>query len=235
MKSLHVIMPVYNEVAALPIVVEEWASMLTSLSINYQFIICEDGSIDGTKELLTTLQKKYPIIASQTDTRRGYGKAMLAGIKLANAEYVACLDADGQCNPQDFIKFWQARDRKVILLGERKPRRDTKLRKVYSFLFHLFFKMLYQDHIKDPSSCFMLAPSKVLKNLSRQIAFAEESFRWGVCAAALKNNIKIKEIRINHRKRLSGRTRVFTISNTPGIVFRGMKGMIQIKLSVNSK
>lgn len=231
MKGLQIVMPVFNEKDALPLVVAEWHSQLTKLKIDYEFIICEDGSTDGTKELLQKLIKKYPILIDQARERRGYGKAMLSGINAATAEQVLCIDSDGQCDPNDFHKFWKTRNLNTILLGERKPRQDTKLRKIYSFIFHIFFKILYRDKLKDPSSCFMLAPTKILQKLSKQIAYTEESFRWGVCAAALKYKVKIDEIRINHRKRISGRTRVFTLKNTPGIVYRGAKGIVQIKQS----
>lgn len=233
MKSLQVIMPVYNEKTALPIVIEEWAHVLSALSINYEFIICEDGSTDGTKEILTELKHKYPLVVNQANQRRGYGNAMLSGIKQSRAKQLLCIDSDGQCDPNDFAKFWASRNNHTILLGERKPRRDTKLRRVYSFFFHLFFKLFYFDNLKDPSSCFMLAPSRVIKKLSSDILYSAESFRWGVCAAAIKKKVAIKEIRINHRNRLSGRTRVFTLKNTPGIVLRGAIGILRIKFSSN--
>lgn len=231
MKSLQVIMPVHNEKIALPIVIKEWSTTLSSLKINYEFIICEDGSTDGTQKILAKLANKFPIIINHSLKRRGYGNAMLSGIDESTADYLLCIDSDGQCDPKDFEKFWKVRNTNTILLGERKPRRDSRLRKIYSFMFHMFFKVLYLDNIKDPSSCFMLSPRELMRSISNQVAYSAESFRWGVCAASLKNNISIKELPINHRLRISGTTRVFTLKNIPGIVFRGMKGILQIRFS----
>ena len=57
-----------------------------------------------------------------------------------------------------------------------------------------------------------------------------EGFWWGFTAICIKKNIKIHQIKINHRKRLSGYTNVFHFNRIPTIAFRNIIGLIKIRL-----
>jgi dolichol-phosphate mannosyltransferase len=229
--DVEMIVPVFNEREALPLVLAEWHSMFIANNIKCNFIICEDGSTDGTKQLLPELSRKYPVIINQKDYRRGYGRAILDGAECITADYVLCIDSDGQCDPADFMKLWEHRLPTRVIIGHRVTRQDTKLRQLYTKLFYLYFWLLFRGKVADPSSCFMLLPAKVLKENAKYIDFAAESFRWGVTAACLKQRVGICELPINHRARIAGRTRVFTVRTVPAIVWRGVKGMMKIRFT----
>ena len=70
---ISVILPVYNEVKSLEYVVRNWSECLSRLNIRHEIVICEDGSHDGTKELILDLMSRYPISNQSTNDRRGYG------------------------------------------------------------------------------------------------------------------------------------------------------------------
>ena len=228
---VQVLMPVYNEEHALPIVLAEWDQMFTENNINYNFVICEDGSNDGTKSILNKLKRKYPITLNQKQYRRGYGRAICDGLSDITADYMLCIDSDGQCDPKDFINLWKMRMPQTIIIGTRVDRKDTKLRRIYSRLFYIYFWLLFGGNILDPSSCFLLADSSVMRKYTATMELAKESFRWGVAATCLKNRIQVKETPINHRKRLSGTTRVFSTSKVIGVVWRGFIGLLSIRFS----
>ena len=65
-------------------------------TIKHEFVIVEDGSTDGTKELIVELQNKYPIKNLSSEKKRGYSKAVLEGIKASNGKYILCTDSDNQ-------------------------------------------------------------------------------------------------------------------------------------------
>ena len=58
-KKLSVIFPIYNEETTIKKTLIEWKNELNKLSINYEIIIAEDGSTDGTRKILIKLLKKY--------------------------------------------------------------------------------------------------------------------------------------------------------------------------------
>lgn len=227
--DLNIILPVHNEVNSLGKVLEEWKDEVDKLKIRYEFVICEDGSTDGTKELLNDLQYKFPIALSQEDAQRGYGKAVIDGIKLSHSHLVLCIDSDGQCDPKDFHEFWRNKDTSDILIGWRTNRQDSFLRKLYSGSFKKVFNMLFSSGLHDPSAPFVLfRKQKIIDNLD-YLFYLQEGFWWGFVAMCCKKKLRIKEIPINHRIRFDGGTRVFVFSRIFSIAFRNLTGLIRLK------
>ena len=60
---ISIVLPVHNEFKNLKTLIEEWDSELKKInSINHEFVIVEDGSTDGTKELIIDLESKFSIV-----------------------------------------------------------------------------------------------------------------------------------------------------------------------------
>ncbi|NJK62876.1 MAG: glycosyltransferase family 2 protein [Synechococcaceae cyanobacterium SM2_3_1] len=130
--SLSVVVPVYNEVESLPILIEAIAKSLSAHKLNYEIICVDDGSQDGSGVLLKKL------VRERTDLRvillrRNYGQtaAMAAGFRHAQAEVVVSLDADLQNDPADipFLlnKLSEGYD---LVSGWRQNRQDAPLTRV---------------------------------------------------------------------------------------------------------
>lgn len=231
MYDLSIVLPVYNEKEILPIVLKEWKKELSHTSVRYQFIVCEDGSTDGTKDLLPVLQKKFSIVLNQKNYRRGYGGAVLDGIAVATSSYILCIDSDGQCDPKDFSAFWNQRKKSQVTIGWRQNRIDAPQRKIFSFLFKTAFLFLYPTTIHDPSAPFVLFQKKDIQHILPYLIFLREGFWWGFVGACVKKNISIQELPMNHRKRLRGDTQVYKPEHIPSIAIRNLLGLVQLKIS----
>src|SRR5690242_6693846 len=99
--QVEVFLPVYNEAESIEGTIREIYDEL-SQRVSLDVIICEDGSKDGTKEILRNLSKELPLRLDLNDGRRGYSRAVRDGMQMLDAEYLLCLDSDGQCDPKDF-------------------------------------------------------------------------------------------------------------------------------------
>ncbi len=231
MNKLGIIFPVYNERNTIEKVLSEWKSHLAKFKIDYIFIICEDGSTDGTAEFLKEIQKKYKLILDQVKYRRGYGSAVIDGIRRAQSVYILCVDSDGQCDPKDFKKFWDKREKSDILIGWRKKRADNKQRKIFSKMFNTFFKIIFYIKIHDPSAPYVLFKKKTISPHIKYLRFLKEGFWWGFIGTCSKKNLKIREIPINHRDRFAGDTQVYKINKIPSIAIRNLLGLIRLKLT----
>jgi hypothetical protein len=76
-QSLAIILPVHDEVGSLGRVVSEWDSSLRKIpGLNHTFVTCEDGSTDGTKELIIDPERRYPVLNNSVLRRRGYAQAV---------------------------------------------------------------------------------------------------------------------------------------------------------------
>src|SRR3972149_251147 len=202
--DLQIILPTYNEAVCIEKVINEWYQELHR-KINFCFIITEDGSTDGTKEILKRLSKKYPMILSIKPRRSGYGAAMVRGIKLAKAKYIFCIDSDGQCPAKDFLKFWRNREKADVLIGWRAKRKHTFQRRLFSGFFKIIYKALFPVKIHDPSCSYTLFSKKTSKKLLKNLGITKEAFWWEFVARAYSLGLTIKELKINHRSRSNGR------------------------------
>lgn len=228
--QLNIILPVHNEKNSIESVLKEWKQELDKQNLTYSFIVCEDGSTDGTSDLLKKLTNKYPILLNQKNGRRGYGKAVIDGINSAETEYILCVDSDGQCDPRDFKKFWNNKEKAHVIIGWRKKRVDPLQRKIFSLLFKTFFLALFPTAIHDPSAPFVLFKKQTIMPHISYLTYLREGFWWGFVGMCVKKKLTIQEIPINHRKRINGTTQVYKVKNIPGISIRNLLGLLKLKL-----
>ena len=104
MKSISIVFPVYNEKENLEKLISSWDESLRLQNIDYEFVIVEDGSTDGTKELIKELEKNYPILNLSSEKKRGYTKAVLEGIYSSSGHYILCTDSDNQIKVNSLIE-----------------------------------------------------------------------------------------------------------------------------------
>lgn len=230
--QLSIVLPVHNEVNTLEKVISEWDQYLKKIDkLTFEFVVCEDGSTDGTKDLILELEKKYKINNQSITSRRGYGQAMIDGIKNSNGIYLLCIDSDGQCLPENFLNFWKARKKSDFSMGWRSPRKDPFIRRAYSFLFFIFHKILFKHNLHDPSWAYVLGKKRNFLSVMNYLSFMREGFWWGFVGACVKNKKIILEIKCRHAYRNDGDTRVYQLNKMPAIIYRNFFGLLRLRFA----
>jgi glycosyltransferase involved in cell wall biosynthesis len=134
--ELMLVMPVYNEQASVRKVVIEWFQEVTNWTEEFVFTAINDGSTDGTLELLKRLQSQLgPKLEVRTHANIGHGQSCLAGYREACKRFIPFvfqIDSDGQCDPQYFFRFWRDRHKFDVIYGRRQIREDGWRRVVAS-------------------------------------------------------------------------------------------------------
>jgi glycosyltransferase involved in cell wall biosynthesis len=96
MVELSVVIPAFNEAAGIGPVLDELASILARAGLQHEILVVDDGSSDGTAEVVSSLAGRLPAVRLvRHPANRGYGAALKTGIRAARAEVVAITDADG--------------------------------------------------------------------------------------------------------------------------------------------
>ena len=231
--SISICLPIYNEAKSINFVIDEWVNLMNKLSLDYKIICSEDGSIDGTKEILKEIAEKNPnIINNSSDKRRGYTKAVISGIEKADTSYVLCIDSDGQCDPSDFENFWAKKEdleEDYFLIGNRVDRKDGFFRSIVSKSFKTYHKILFKNDLSDPSCPYVFFKKKKFYLIKEKLHYMREGFWWGFVACCLLNKIKIIEIEINHRKRIDSDTNVYKVNKLPMIAIRNAIGLLKLR------
>jgi len=225
--EVEILLPVHNEGDSIEAVIREIYTEI-SPKVAMQFIICEDGSKDNTKEVLTRLEPEFPMKLMIATERKGYSRAVRDGLAALTAPYILCLDSDGQCDPKDFWKFWEAREKYDVILGWRVARADLPWRKNCSRLFFYIYQLFYHVPVHDPSCPYMLAKRAVITRLLPELGVMQQGFWWEFVARVFRRGYSILELPVQHRDRIAGVTQVYKLSKLPGIGYRHFLGLFKI-------
>lgn len=127
--KLSIVVPIFNEVETLPHLIEQIEQGVSSYPDPYEIICVDDGSQDGSTELLKQLALRYPTLRAII-LRRNYGQtaAMAAGFEYAKGPIIVTLDGDLQNDPKDILTIVAKLDEGYDLVsGWRKNRQDAAL------------------------------------------------------------------------------------------------------------
>ncbi len=225
--QLQVVLPVYNEAESIERTVREIYDEI-SPQVSMAFIVCEDGSTDGTKEVLEHLSRQMPMTLVTAAQRKGYLQAAVDGFRAADAPWVLALDSDGQCDPKDFGAFWKMRNDFDVIIGWRVRRADSFFRRCMSGVFRWFHKRLFGVPAHDPSCPFVLIRKHALDRLIPEIGALPQGLWWEFTARAHRRGFRMGEVPIRHRPRAAGKTRIFHWWKAPVLVVSFLRGLFRI-------
>lgn len=203
--QVSIILPVLNEVENLAAVNQSLLQSLKESNQTYEIIYCDDGSRDGSVELIQQL-------ASENDTvkgiflRRNFGQtaAINAGIDHAQGEYIVLMDADGQNDPGDIPKLTAKLEEGYDLVsGWRKKRQDPLFsKKIPSMIANWLLSKITGVKIHD-SGCTLKA---YRKEILSGVSLYGEMHRF-IAAHAHWMGAKTCEVEVNHHPRTKGKSK----------------------------
>ena len=130
MTELSLVVPVYNEKENLPLLMDAIYAAMNPLNKKWEAVLVDDGSKDGSLEVLTGLAEKDPEHVRVVVFRRNFGQtaAIAAGIDHSEGKIIILLDADLQNDPADIPMLLEKLDEGYDLVsGWRKDRKDNRL------------------------------------------------------------------------------------------------------------
>ena len=209
--KVSVVIPVYNEEESLPRLQESLSSELEKLGIRYEIVYADDGSKDGSLEILRAMaaaDRRVKVISF----RRNYGQtaAMDAGFREATGEVLVPMDADLQNDPADIGMLLSHIDEGYdVVKGWRKDRQDTFInRTLPSRIANGLISRVTGVHLHDYGCTLtayrreVLAPVRLYGEMHRFIP-----------AYAVWAGGKIKEVVVKHHPRRWGETK-YNITRT---------------------
>jgi dolichol-phosphate mannosyltransferase len=217
--NVEVLLPVHNEGESIETTLRAIYAELSS-QVSLGFIVCEDGSRDNSRQVLRKLALEFPMRLNLSDARKGYSQAMREGMAMTEADYLLCLDSDGQCDPADFARFWEARGTADVLIGWRVHRADTLMRRSFSGFFYLLYQSVFRTPVHDPSCPYVLFSRTVAHRMATELGQMKEGFWWEFVARVHRHGFSLRELPIQHRLRAAGVTQVYRWRKMPGIFVR---------------
>ena len=151
--ALSVVAPMYNEAGAAVALVREIAAALDG--IDHEIIIVDDHSSDGTGSLLMGEKANTPQLrVLRHGDNAGQSRAVRTGVLAARSPVIATLDGDGQNDPADIPRLFEALkasgdERVAMVAGEREVRRDSAAKRWASSLANRLRRALLKDGAAD--------------------------------------------------------------------------------------
>jgi len=193
--ELAIVIPVCNEAQNLPALLRDWQPIFISIGVPYRIILIDDGSTDGSLDLLRSMQQSDPTLSVFTQKNAGHGPAILKGYHLATGpaatnqaaatippaatnpattdpnqpEWIFQIDSDHQLDTAAFIRLWANRKDYDLLIARRADRKASKGRRWISRVSTYMVRVLYGKGVTDVNSPYRLMRSSLLRLALRKI------------------------------------------------------------------
>ncbi|MCB9223799.1 MAG: polyprenol monophosphomannose synthase [Crocinitomicaceae bacterium] len=217
MKKL-VIIPTYNEMEN----VENMIRKVFSLPEEFHLLIVDDGSPDGTANIVRELQKEFPdqLFMEERSGKLGLGTAYLHGFNWGldrGYEYLFEMDCDFSHNPDDLIRLLDAcKNGADLSIGSRytkggKVSNWPLSRLMLSYFASWYVRMILWIRIKDTTAGFKCYNRKVLEAINFDaVTFKGYAFQICMKYAAIKHGFKVVEVPITFVDREFGQSKMST-------------------------
>lgn len=228
-----VIIPTYNERENISDIIDA----VQNLEYGFHVLIVDDGSPDGTAELVKKAMEKYPkaVHLEERSGKLGLGTAYVHGFHYAlrkDYDFVYEMDADFSHNPKDLLRMAAEleRNRADLVIGSRYVK-DGKLenwpmdRIFLSYGASIYVRLVTGLPVKDPTAGFIGYKSQVLRSIDlNKIESIGYAFQIEMKYAAWKRDFRLKEIPITFKDREKGESKM-----NSAIIREAAKGVLKIK------
>lgn len=195
-------MPVFNEFQT----IDEIISRVVAVGLADEIIVVDDGSTDGTRELLGELDEKHPELKLILhDRNQGKGAAVRSGIAQASSEYLIIQDADLEYDPRDYHAMLKPVQEGLadVVYGSRflgGPRRSTMFwHMIANKMLTLMTNILYNSILSDMETGYKLFRREIITSIP--LKAKRFNFEPEITAKLLKRKIRIYEVPITFNPR----------------------------------
>lgn len=204
-KKLSIIMPCYNEKQTIRLIIAEVMEVDLGTT-KKEIVIVDDGSKDGTREILQELSKKYPEIKLIfQEVNQGKGAALKRGILESTGDVVVVQDADLEYDPQEYKRLLYPIERghADVVYGSRfiggEPHRIIYYRNQVANKFLTMLSNLFTGlNLTDMETCYKMFRGDLARELAQHLKAKRFGFEPEITARVAKSKAPVYEIGISY-------------------------------------
>ena len=207
MKKLSIIVPVYNEINTLEVIIKKLIDLKLYQNVKKELIIIDDFSTDGSSDIIKKYETDYEFIkAFYKKSNKGKGDSQKIAKQYVTGDYVIIQDADLEYDPQDINKLLRIAldEKKDFVIGHRIMKTTIKhpyfyFRELAVNTLTLLLNILYGTSIKDCACCYRLFESNLWKNINGNADKFEYDF--SIICQAVKKTKNIGQCSVFYKSR----------------------------------
>jgi glycosyltransferase involved in cell wall biosynthesis len=234
-KNISLVMPAYNEAKVIERVVRCYYNNFFKKCKNSEFIIAEDGSDDGTKEILKRLNKEIPFKLVTGNERKGYVTGVRDALKLAKKDYIFFSDSGGGHDINDFFKLAKFMKNYDMVIGYKKIRKDPLNRIILSRGYNFIIGLIFNIWFKDIDCGFRIIKKNVVDDVLKNTKTLNYCIFSEFTIRAFKKGYKIKQYPVKHFRRYIEKIKTFKLMKIPKIMTSLFFGLLRIRLELLKK
>lgn len=207
--SLTVFFPAFNDAKILPYLIAKTYDVITQCTDDFEVIIVDDGSTDETPLITKVLTKHYTNLKIiRHPKNKGYGGAIISGLKNATKNWIFYTDGDGQYDPYDLKKLVAKLKPGVdVVNGYKLNRQDSFIRKILGTCYHFISHKIYNLPISDVDCDFRLIRSSFAKKIT--LSASSGLICLELIIKLQQAGAHFTQAPINHHARLIGKSEFF--------------------------
>jgi glycosyltransferase involved in cell wall biosynthesis len=221
--SLSLVLPAYNEAENISYVVDSALAVLPAHAHDFEVIVVDDGSRDGTRALVESIARKDARVRLVRHAQnRGYGAALRSGFRATSGDFVMFMDADRQFDIRDIQLLAPFAADYDIVAGFRMERRDPLHRRVFAEAFNVCVRVLFGVHLRDIDCAFKLFRGDLLRSLDLTAPGA--LINTEIQAKARRQGVRLQQVGVHHYPRIAGTP----TGGSPRVIVRAMGETIKL-------
>jgi glycosyltransferase involved in cell wall biosynthesis len=228
--GLTVVLPCFNEAPNIAQAIREATWAAARNADDHQIVVVDDGSTDGTAAIAADVARYTPHVRIvQHGQNRGYGAALISGLRASRMPWVLLTDADLQFDLnqlEDFVPLTRDAD---FLQGWRINRQDPLHRRINAAAWNRLVDLAFDLEVRDVDCAFKLIRRELVEEISLTSSGAMISTELIVRAQA--NGARVVELGVRHRPRVAGEQS----GASPRVVLHAFRELRQLRQELSAQ
>lgn len=231
--KVSIILPTFNEVGNILELIQDLRRILSE-SYDLEIIVVDDGSTDGTRELLSGDGSQLVDFLICRDSDRGLAQSLHAGISIASGDQILVMDTDFTHDPEEALLMLELSEHFDIVSGSRFAQGGTMSNSRHymaSFLFNMVLRLILRTQVQDNTGGYWTAKTTTIRRLPLDVVFkgfGEYYFR--LLFLSFQLGASIVEVPSHYGKRRSGQSK----ANFIKMIFTYSKSAITFRIKIRN-